>query len=524
MGEEILKFLKSVIAWILAIIMAIFGFFSTLFKKITGKTDPTTAITETSDDVYSETTQWSPYSTNPTEPTSKGQYTYTGPGITTTEGGTYVRGATEGKKTSFGGSNVDTPYGSDCNDSFCYVCGCTISSDGDFSDSIPSNGGSAGFLAKYDINGNLIWIRAKSDRQLKIYYSDVAILSNGQIAVTGYCMNSRAASGQTLITSAFIDIYSSDGTLVKTISLSGEQSDYFNCITAVSDGFIAGGNSSSVTGDFEGMPECSLGRAILFSFDLEGNIVWRRYLSGSYGASIEDVDSDNTGNIFVTCTTKSTDGSFSSFEKLKGKNTDSVILKYDSNGSEKWHFVVSSTGVDNILCIAADGSGGCIAGGYYDMLSKSYPDGTLEGVYSAGKADALVLKLNSDGQLSWHRLVGGMGNDYIDDICIVNGGYAAVGHTESGDREFPYNYGESDGFVDFISPNGNKVSCINHGGSESDVTNTVCCSGKKVVAFGYSDSTDAYFEGLNTNVTNGMLAEISNPYDCFCVAYDLTIR
>ena len=327
-----------------------------------------------------------------------------------------------------------------------------------------------------------------------IYINDIAVLSDGNIIAVGYqSIDDTLLMEEKGISEAFIyKLSGKDGSILSQKTMGGKGSDIFSCVVKTTKGFAVGGKTGSTDGDFEG---CSGNSAILFHFDTDFNILWNKSLSGSKGASVDGISADTSGNIFISVTTSSVDKDFASFSGLTGGYIDTVIIKYNYTGNKQWHYVIASSGRDEFRAIQADGSGGCVVGGQYELFATTVPDGTLEDFHNCGGIDALLFGISSYGMLSWSKVLSGLGNDYITDIAKGSKGYAVTGYTTSSNREFASigNVGESDGYVCYVNSSGTTLAINSQAGTADDAASYVACIGANYVVAGKTKSKDGSF-------------------------------
>lgn len=406
----------------------------------------------------------------------------------------------------FGGKGNDIIRGIDSVSGGGYViCGTTTSSDGNFSGLSESDWvGPFSFVAKISKTASVDWLVTFGSSSGSVTLEDVTVLSNGNIVAVG---NSKAYEYSTtpdveaieLTTEAIILTLSpSNGSLVSQKSVGGTGTDLFNCVSATSAGFVAGGKTDSTDGDFDGLTGSN---AIIINFDNSSNINWKRYLNGSKGGSVEDIDVDADNNVYFTCLTSSKDGDFAAFDGLMGGYIDTVVVKYDYSGNYLWDYVIASSGRDQFASISADGIGGCVVGGNYENISGGDNDGTLTGIHNCGGIDAIVFRINTNGELMWSKLQAGLDNDYITDVETIDGGFVVSGYSASANRDFEAigNLGGYDSFVTFLEKSGTTVNMFTHSGSSDDIYAGVCAgTSGEVLAVGRTKSTDEYFENKNT--------------------------
>lgn len=390
-----------------------------------------------------------------------------------------------------------------------FACGTTTSTTGVFTDRYESDWMLPyAFVSKLDADGKTEWIRTYGSCSAGIYINDIAVLSDGNIIAVGYQSIDDTAVIETKgISEALIyKLSGDDGSIIREKTLGGKSSDVFNCVEKTTKGFAVGGKTGSTNGDFEGYSENS---AILFHFDTDFNILWSKAMSGSKGGSIDGISADSSGNIFVSCTTNSTDGDFASFSGLMGGYIDTVIIKYNYLGTRLWYYVISSSGRDEFKKIQADGSGGCLVGGHYELIGITTPDGTLSDIHNCGGVDALLFSINTYGILSWSKVLSGMGNDYITDIAKGSKGYAVAGYTASSNREFSSigNAGGYDGYVCYVNSSGTTLKMNSQAGSLEDTASCVACIGASYVVAGKTKSKDGSFSDYSGSGYTGYTAK-----------------
>ncbi len=420
---------------------------------------------------------------------------------------------------SFGGTQDDRIIAADSSGKTVFACGQSSSSDGDFEGLLPETPYSSpfGFVCALNESGERIWTSFITDENMTVCPTGIAVLRKGNIAVSGYL------TGRDYQTDAFVAVFDSDGTQTAMHILSGAGYDVLNCIAATSDGYVTGGKTSSTDGDFEGLPDYGHNISILIRFDKDGNVIWKRYLGGSGVSGVEDVDTDGDNNVFVSVSTLSNDGEFSSFKGLLKGSLDNVILKYDAYGSLVWNSVLSTNGRDNFNCVVSDGNGGCLAGGYYQLSGSSVTLGTLKGTVFLGGTDALIVKIDPDGAVRWQSNINGGGNDFINDLMKIKNGYAVCGYSNSSNGRFSTNYGDYDGFCAVFSSTGKMISMINLGGSDADNAHALAYPDSSLAILGYSVSDNGYFDGQNRYADmyssgNGLDYAL---YDSFAARYRL---
>ena len=169
--------------------------------------------------------------------------------------------------------------------------------------------------------------------------------------------------------------------------------------------------------------------AFILKFNGSGARVWATYYGGNDEEFGYCVCIDNTGDLYVTGGTQSTDfptqtltGAYN--QTTLGGNDDAFILKFNGSSARQWATYYGGSIVDYGEGIYSDNSGNLYVTGY--TSSTNFPTQTLSGAYnqttSGGGYDAFLLKFNSSDARLWATYYGGSGNDYGDDICIDTSG------------------------------------------------------------------------------------------------------
>ena len=574
-----MEFFRQIIAWILAFFVAIGAFFGSLFQKIRGGDDITTtsAVTDTTVPPSSVTEPTAPSqsstdtpgtsdvtdpsdstgpsgSTGPSDSTGSSDATdssdttdpsgSTGPSDSTDPTGTSDTTSSSdfssenttaepkiqvNDKGSFGGPKIDKVVGADARGGTGYVA-CTIESiSGDYKGKLPS-GSSAPFgaLRKYNGEGTFQKEIIIGKSGTSTYLSDVCALKNGNAVVCGYHYDEKDTS---ISTTAFLAEYDSNLTLVWKKEFTGTGTTFVNCVSATSDGFVAGGRTSCTDGDFDGVENHGAYTAFFIRYKVavgdngkrSPSVLWKRYLAGESEANVRAISADLSNNIFVSISTASVTGNFAGITGLVDNSIDSVVLKYDYAGDLQWTYTASSAGRDYIDALVPDTNGGCVAGfSVYPGSAAIYDSfgGTLSFMKFAGNTDCAVLKLSTSGELSWYKNLSGVGDDYITDVARVTGAYIIGGYSSSVNRDHETNFGMIDGFAEILSLSGKKIDERNYGGSENDRVTAIAVTNSNLLVCGNAMSQDCFFEGMNQYATSLSGGDVP---DCFVIGNTLNL-
>lgn len=240
---------------------------------------------------------------------------------------------------------------------------------------IPGNGSQDMFVAKYDMNGNFLWMKhagGPGEEQAKSVTCD----PSGNIYVCGMYSDGAVFGSSTFFTAntawgKFFDIYiakySPNGTLLWLKRGVGDYNDIAWSLTMDNAGKLY------VTGDFSGA-------------DFSGNMLW------PYG--MEDV--------FVAC--------------------------YDQNGNIQWVVRAGHPWVDRARGIGTDGTSIYITGQFGG--TATFGSHTIT---AADSSDIFIASLNNSGTFTWATSIGGEADTYEPDsyesgiaVCAEANGHAYV--------------------------------------------------------------------------------------------------
>lgn len=378
------------------------------------------------------------------------------------------------------------------------ACGTTASVNGDFEHLYSSSLAwlsPFSFVAKFTDSGMIEWIELVGDSSAYITLNGISVLSNGNIVTAGVFDYPSTYSQDGSIDAAVLTL-SPNGVRLSDNIFKGTGDDFFNSISATADGYVVGGKTNSTNGAFEGNSGMS---TVIMSYDLNNNLLWKQFINASKSSHVADIDVDSNNNIFVSCITTATDGGFAAFDGLIGSYADTVVLKYSGSGNLLWYHTIASSGTDTFDSISADEEGGCYVAGNYTLVSAVSPDGTLSGIHNCGGTDALIFRIDENGNRLWHKVLAGFYNDFITDIIRTDNGIGVTGYTSSSNREFSAigNKGGTDGFACFYDADGNGIGITAQAGSKDDAALCIAysaISGEYFVA-GRTKSSDENFAG-----------------------------
>jgi hypothetical protein len=241
------------------------------------------------------------------------------------------------------------------------------------------------FLAKYDPNGNLIWVKlmgASSDQQI----NDLAVDSNGDIVVTGWIIGSvdlDPGMGTNTVASQgemdpFVAKYSANGDHLWGFGLgsaaAGEEGRGVD-VDGAGNVYITGRIRDDI--DFDPGPGTQIlsfsGGSDLYvaKYDPQGNFSWVFGLDGGTSEMGEGIDVQPNGDFTLI----GKYGTPSGFDLDPGPDTvaifnlaggeDVFVARYDAMGNFQYGFDVRGLDDDNITSVASVGNE-IVAGGWFE--------------------------------------------------------------------------------------------------------------------------------------------------------------
>ncbi len=232
------------------------------------------------------------------------------------------------------------------------------------------------FIAKYDANGNYLWVKDETGNgQSRLL--DVATDAAGNIYATGnFTDTANFGSGFS---------FRVDGTLGRT------------------DMFI-------------------------IKYNAGGNLEWARSIGGDEMDESTAIAVDSTGNVYITGYFNSTVIDFDprpDFEVLfpgAGVGWKMFIAKYTSDGNYVWAKNMAGTSVGWVADITLDAEGHLYVIGDFRGVMDMDPDtAVVRQLTSTGEFDIYLAKYDTSGHYTWAKSFGGAGYDKGRSVICANG-------------------------------------------------------------------------------------------------------
>jgi len=324
------------------------------------------------------------------------------------------------------------------NDGGFAVLGYSTSSNQD----VPGNAGAQDFwILKLDAQGAISWSKTfgysgADFGSTLLQASDNSFLITGVLDVTasggeGNSRNSRRHAGG--------DIWaiklSEDGDLLWSKYFGGSYTDTpFGVIETADKNFIIAGSSDSADVDITN----NNGSYDFWVLQISpnGNLLWEQSFGGSEIDEARAITYTADGNFLIVGDTRSANNDVSN----NNGAADLWVLKMSPLGNLIWEKTYGGTSFDVGRSISQTQDHGFIISG----SSRSEDNGFT----NQGQNDALLLKINAEGELVWQKTVGGAEIDFFyDAVQLNNNTIIAVGETNSSDGNLNENKGFSDALI-----------------------------------------------------------------------------
>lgn len=346
------------------------------------------------------------------------------------------------------------------------------------------------WILKFDSNDNLIWQKtyggSKDDKASKI----IKTKDNG-FAIVGY---GKSDDGDVNTNEGFDDVWvlklDNNGTIVwkKTTGFSGADQG-FSIIQTSDGGYFVGsildvtasggiGNSKQAAkhagGDYWGV-----------KLNINGDIEWRKYFGGTNTDTCYDVAEAADGYLLIG----SSDSNDVDIKNNKG-SYDFWVVKINKSGNLLWEKSFGGTEIDEARAIIKTNDGNFIIVGDTRSFNQDISQNN-------GGADLWVVKITSQGALLWQKNYGGSSFDVGRSIKkTLNGDFLISGSSRSADNNF-INKGQNDALIMKIDTDGNLLWQKTVGGTEIDFCyDAVELTNGSIIAVGDSSSNN---QDITTN-------------------------
>jgi hypothetical protein len=308
---------------------------------------------------------------------------------------------------------------------------------------VSANAGSKDFwLLKLTSNGNLLWEKSFGFSGAD-YGTDLIETKEGGFLMTGV-LDVSASDGQGNAKSTATKHSGGDYWAIKTDHTGTlEWSRFFGgSFTEVPLGiletdahnFVIVGSSDS--NDFNISNSKGSYDFWIIKISTEGTLLWEKSFGGSEIDEAKAITRTNDGNFIIVGDTRSADKNVS---KNNGA-ADIWVLKVSSEGNILWEKTIGGTNFDAARAIYKTQDNGFLIAGSSRSLDNDFEN--------KGQNDALILKIDKNGNLLWQKIFGGSEIDFLyDAVELNNKTIIAVGESSSSDQDILENKGFTDALI-----------------------------------------------------------------------------
>ena len=296
------------------------------------------------------------------------------------------------------------------------------------------------FLAKYDVNGNLEWVRGAGGKMEDVAFS-IATDNDGNIFLAGYFYSSSIIFGHdTLVndtSSMFLAKFDSAGSELWARTAYGTFWSYAVVSDAAGNAYltgefgIGGATFSSFHLTCQGQTDIFLAK-----YDPNGNVIWAKGAGGNYQDKPYSLAIDASANIYIAGSFMSTTincGSQSASNWTPGDD-DIFLAKYDSSGNALWVKGMGGTQEDRAYSVCTDSYKNVYLTGYFKsgtLYSNSAPV-VNNSISNGGNADIIIAKYDSAGNYNWAFASGQFPDDFAQGITSdINNNIFVTGYYNS---------------------------------------------------------------------------------------------
>jgi hypothetical protein len=292
-------------------------------------------------------------------------------------------------------------------------------------------GGQDIFVAKYSSSGALIWAtRAGALSYNGVAARGIAVDLAGNVFVTGR-FNGTADFSGTMLGSAgdddiFVAKYDVNGSLLWVRSAGGGGGEGADGLAVDRSGNVVITGRFRASVDFSGTLLTPAGDLDVFlaKYDPSGVLLWVKRAGGVGEDFGKDIAIDSTGNIVITGGFEGT-ATFGGLGLVSTGAIDAFVAKYDANGDVVWArraggevndlaFGITTAGVTDDVFVT----------GFFQRVA----DFSGTALSSLGQDDVFVVKYDALGDMVWVKSAGGSLGDVGSDIAVdVSGGVSVIG-------------------------------------------------------------------------------------------------
>lgn len=299
-------------------------------------------------------------------------------------------------------------------------------------------------VAKYDSAGNSLWAFRIGEWQHVESVNDIAIDASGNVYLTGtfdYIVDFNPDQNGTYVMTAtgstydaFVCKYDTDGNFVWAKRIGGTEYASVNAMAFNTAGELILAGSFRSTCDFDPDSATVLNLTANGSYDIfisaldtAGNLLWNKRIGNATTESVNDMDIDTSGNIYIGGYMKGT----TDFDPGAGVYNISTafasvfqlfLVKLDSQGNFIWALNMGGDDDTYLESMACDEDGNVYCAGAFDGTIDFNPSAAIYNLISttSSKTDGFVTKFTAAGNFNWGKSFGDDESERVYAIELFN--------------------------------------------------------------------------------------------------------
>jgi len=334
------------------------------------------------------------------------------------------------------------------------------------------------FIARINAKGDITWLKQAGGSESDEAYG-IAVDRDGNVYITGYISGNADFSGVTVKSQGardfFLAKYDNDGNLKWVRKQEGNNEDYGKSVCVDRKGNVIVTGVFNGTLNIQGKEYKSTGRLNIFVYKYtgSGDFCWGHIGKGEGTNQVAEVNVDPSGNVYIAGTFEG----MAEFDKhfITSLDTKDVFLaKYNPDGIIEWlRSGGSAVGDDQLNAIAVDSAGDIVIAGSFSGTAFF----NKKELVSKGSDDIFVVKYDKDGNVIWAAQSGGKGNEHSRSLEVAKNGNIYV----AGEFNYSFTFNQSnirntgdwDVFVLEFSSDGKMMGGTQAGGLGYDKANGI---------------------------------------------------
>jgi len=353
---------------------------------------------------------------------------------------------------NYGGSGTDYMYGStliqQTTDGGYVFATRSTSNDGDVSE---NNGDADYWIVKLNASGEIVWQESLGGSAYDEPQS-IQQTTDGGYIIAGFSYSNNGDVSENLGDADYwIVKLDETGNIEWEKSYGGSGGDYAMVVQQTTDGgYIVAGNSFSADGYVTGN-DSSILSFWMIKLNESGDLQWEQFYEGEHPAYLFDSQQTSDGGYIAVGVSIYSD-------PITGIMVgDLWIIKTDEMGVLEWERTVAGNNADYADAVKQTADGGYIISGY---------SWSSDIINNHGEGDALLVKLNSEGEIEWTKGYGGSFYELFSSVeQMPDGGYICFGWSDSSDGDVSQNFGLGDYWLVRMDPAGEILWEKSFGGS-----------------------------------------------------------